>query len=144
MKLAVSKTVIISGGAPDSRWSAGGDDGSTLEATLMGKYLGVEIQVKGRNLIKHHESKMIMVATNYAHTIMGVTRTGLDRALVAHKLWECCAIPSILYCVDASVISKSCIMKLESIQHQVARFILQLPKSAAKVCGYVDAGLKLG
>ena len=33
-------------------------------------------------------------------------------------------------------------MKLESIEHQVARFILQLPKSAARVCGYVDAGLK--
>ena len=65
----------------------------------MDKYLGVEIQVKGRNLIKHNESKMITVATNYAHTIMGVTRTGLDRALVANKLWECCAIPSILYCV---------------------------------------------
>ena len=142
MRLAVSKTVIISGAAPDSRWSAGGDEGSTLEAAYMGKYLGVEIQVKGRNLIKHRESKMIMVATNYAHTIMGVTRTGLDRALVAHKLWECCAIPSILYCVDASVNTKSCIMKLERIQHQIARFILQLPKSAAKVCGYVDAGLK--
>ena len=90
----------------------------------------------------HHETKMILVATNYAHTIMGVTRTGLDRALVAHKLWECCAIPSILYCMDALVISKSCIMKLEGIQHQVTRFILQLPKSAARVCGYVDPGLK--
>ena len=33
-------------------------------------------------------------------------------------------------------------MKLEGIQHQVTRFILQLPKSAARVCGYVDAGLK--
>ena len=71
MKLAISKTVIISGGTPDSRWTAGGVDGSTLEATLMGKYLGVEIQVKGQNLIKHCESKMITVATNYAHTIMG-------------------------------------------------------------------------
>ena len=30
MKLAISKTVIISGGTPDSRWTAGGDDGSTL------------------------------------------------------------------------------------------------------------------
>ena len=101
MKLAASKTVIISGGTPDSRWTGREDVGSTLEATLMGKYLGVEIQVKGRNLIKHCESKMITVATNYVHTIMGVTRTGLNRALVAHKLWEYCAIPSILYCIDA-------------------------------------------
>ena len=45
MKLVVTKTVIISGGAASSRWSAGGDDGSNLETALMGKYLGVEIQV---------------------------------------------------------------------------------------------------
>ena len=105
-------------------WTAGGDDGSNLEATLMGKYLGVKIQVKGQNLIKHRKGKMIKVAIKYAPTIMGVTRTGLDRALVAHKLWECCAIPAVLYCSEALVISKACINKLDSIQHQLARFIL--------------------
>ena len=47
MKLAVSKTVIISGGTPNSRWTAGGDYGSNLEATQGGKYLEVEIQVIG-------------------------------------------------------------------------------------------------
>ena len=34
------------------------------------------------------------------------------------------------------------IYKLDSIQNQVARFILQIPKSASKVFGFVDAGLK--
>ena len=47
MKLVVTKTVIISGGAASSRWSAGEDDGSNLEATQGGKYLEVEIQVIG-------------------------------------------------------------------------------------------------
>ena len=37
---------------------------------------------------------MFMVATKYAHTNMGVTRTGPDRALVASKLRECCAVCS--------------------------------------------------
>ena len=51
MKLAVSKTVIISGGTPNSRWTARGDDVSSLEAVLMGKNLGVEIQVKAGILL---------------------------------------------------------------------------------------------
>ena len=66
---------------------------------------------------------------------MGVTRTGMDRILVAHKLWECCAIPEVLYCIEASVISKACIDKLDSIKHKVARFILQMPKLASHMCG---------
>ena len=131
MKLAVSKTVIISGGTSNSRWTAGGDEGNILEATLMGKYLGVEIQVKSRNLIKRRESKMITIATKYAHTIMGVTRTGLDRALVAYKLWECCTISAVLYCAEASVIFQSCVQKIDNIQRQIARFILQLPGCVA-------------
>ena len=95
MKLAVNKTVIILGGAASSRWAVGGDDCGNLEATLISKYLGIEIQVKGRNLTKqtkHCEAKMIAIATKYAHSFMGITRTGLDRALIAHKLLECCAI----------------------------------------------------
>ena len=36
---------------------------------------------------------------------MGVTRAGLDRALVAHTLWERCAIPAILYAVDALLVT---------------------------------------
>ena len=82
----------------------------------MGKYLGVEIQVKGWNLTEPCESKMITIATKYAHTIMGVTRTGLERALVAYKLWGCCAIPAVLYCAKASVISQACVQKMDSIQ----------------------------
>ena len=81
---------------------------------------------------------MIGIAQKYAYTIMGITRAGLDRALVAHTLWE----GAILYAVEAMVLSNNVIVKLDSIQHQVARFILQLPSSAAKVAGYMEAGFK--
>ena len=47
-----------------------------------------------------------------------------------------------MYCIDAPVISKTSVNKLESVQNQVARFILQTSKSMSKVCGYVDAGLR--
>ena len=86
---------------PDRAAAAGQDDGSRLEATLIIKYLSIEIQVKRRNLIKHREAKMITVVTKDAHTIMGITSPGLDRALISHKLWECRAIPSVLYCIEA-------------------------------------------
>ena len=112
-----------------------------LEAVLVGKYLDVDLQVKGRNLVKAREDKMISIAQSYAHTIMGVTRSGLDKALIVHKLWECCAIPSFLYEVEAMTITKSTIEKLEMVQSQVARVILQLPRSASKVAGFMDAGL---
>ena len=85
---------------------------------------------------------MVCVAQKYANTIMGVTIAGLDRSLVAHTLWERCAIPAILYAVEAMVLSNGVTRKLDSIQHQVARFILQLPSSSSKVAGYMDAGFK--
>ena len=84
---------------------------------------------------------MISIAQSYANTIMGVSRSGLDKALIVRKLWECCAIPSFLYGVEAMLISKTTIEKLEMVQSQVARVILQLPRSASKVSGFTDAGL---
>ena len=73
---------------------------------------------------------------------MGVTRSGLDRTLVTHTLWERCAIPAILYAVESIVLSNGVTRKLDSIQHQVARFILQRPSSSSKVAKYMDAGFK--
>ena len=85
MRLSIEKTVILSNGQEGQVWKVelGTPD---LEATLVGKYLGVDVQVKGRNLVKAREERMLKIAQNYANTIMGVTRAGLDRALVAHTL----------------------------------------------------------
>ena len=94
-KLVVSKTIILSNGPNNSSWSVSEDE-LELEALLVGKYLGVDIQVKGQNLVKAREERMITVARSYTHTIIGLTWSGLDRALIARKLWECCAIPAVL------------------------------------------------
>ena len=126
MKLAVSKTIILTPGPNNSSWLAS-EDKLELEALLVGKYMGVDIQVKGRNLVKAREERMLTVARSYAHTIIGLTQSGLDRAIIAHKLWECCAIPAVLYGTEAMIISATTVRALERIQGQVARFILQLP-----------------
>lgn len=73
-------------------------DNPSLEAVLVGKYLGIEIQ--GR------EEKMVAVAHEYANAIIGLSRNGLDRAMAAHALWERCKIPAILYCSKARVLSR--------------------------------------
>ena len=140
MKLLVEKTVILSSGPVGGRWVVSGDEPS-LEASLIAKYLGVDLSIRGRNLVKPPEARMISTARAYAHTIMGCTRTGLDRSATAQRLWECCAIPAILYAVEAMVVSKATVAELEKIQSSIARFILQVPRSTSKVIGYTDAGL---
>ena len=91
------KTVILSYGTNQISWRVS-DSGPDLEAALVAKYLGVDITVQGRNLIKPRESIMIGSARAYAHTIMGCTHWGLDRSLTAYKLWECCAVPQ--FCME--------------------------------------------
>ena len=113
-----------------------------LEAVIASKYIGIDIQFKGRNLIKEGEVWMIKSALKYSHTIKGFSRVGQDKAQVASLLWERCAVPAILYATEAMNISKTTIAELNRIQNLVDRFILQLPKSAAIAAVYVDGGMK--
>ena len=54
MKLSIEKTIIPSNGPKGQVWKV--EQGtSDLEAALVGKYLGVNIQVKGTNIIKARE-----------------------------------------------------------------------------------------
>ena len=97
----------------------------------LSKYLGIDIQVKGLNFVKSRETRMVAMARSYADTIVRLTRSDLNRALIARKLWECSTIPVILYSTEAMTITATTVTALESIQVQVARFILQLPLSEA-------------
>jgi hypothetical protein len=58
----------------------------------------------------------------------------------SYTLWERCAVSAILYDTEAMVLSKVVLEKLDQILHIVARYILQLPKSLARVGGALDAG----
>ena len=102
MKLAVDKTFMLSSGPNNSSWKLS-DYEPSLEVWLVAKYLGIELCIKGRNLIKSRERAMVKAARNYARTILGCTKLGLDRAVMAH-LWESCAIPSIFYASESMVV----------------------------------------
>ena len=102
MKLSVSKTFIFSNGVQGVCWSLG-DDGPDLEETLSAKYLGIDIQVRGRNLVSNRERIMKSTVQRYAYAILGLSRCGLDRSMLARVLWERCAIPAILYGSDTMI-----------------------------------------
>ena len=104
MTLATSKTYIISNATYDINWSVNSE---TIEEILVAKYLGVKLQLRGRNIIGQYEEIMINRAMSYAYAIMNLTRGGLDRALIAKRVWETCAIPAILYCAEALTIKKA-------------------------------------
>ena len=128
MKLATSKTYILTNAPNETSWKV---DNATIEVT---------IQVRGRSMIGVYEKDMIRKATNYAYAIMNLSRGVLDRAMVAKRLWESCAIPSILYCVEAVTLKKDTVVELERLQGLVGTFILQIPSSSFKVLTWIDAG----
>ena len=61
MKLAVEKTVMLSTGTGNVSWKIS-DTEPNLEAALVAKYLGVEVGVEGRNMVKARQAKMITTA----------------------------------------------------------------------------------
>ena len=103
MTLSTSKTYILTNSRNQGSWKV---EEETIEEILIAKYLGVSIQVRGRSMVGKYESDIIRRATNCAFSIMNLTRGSMDRSLVARRLWEACAIPSILYCSEAMVFTR--------------------------------------
>ena len=56
-------------------------------------------------MIGQYEETMIKRAMIYVYTIMKLRGGGLDRALIAKRVWESCAIPAILYCVEGEALT---------------------------------------
>ena len=80
MILLIPKTYILTNAQYNVSWSI---DNATIEDVLVAKYLGWNIRVRGRNLVGLYEADMVKRAKNYAYTVMNLTITGLDRAVVA-------------------------------------------------------------
>ena len=66
LKLAVSKTFLLTTGPRGKNWKIG-SNGESLTETIMAKYLGVNIQLRGRNLVGR-EKDMIATAKKYAYS----------------------------------------------------------------------------
>ena len=139
MQLSVEKTHILTTGPKDKWWRV--DRSSEgIKETLAAKYLGVVVQLRGRNTMRR-EKDLLNTARRTAHAILSLTRAGLDRARVARILWESCALPTCLYGVEAMSLKKETVAELEKIQTLIGNFILQVPVSTSKVASWLDAGL---
>ena len=58
----------------DVNWSVNSE---TIEEILVANYLGVKIQLRGRNIIGQYEEIMIKRTMSYAYTILSLTRGGV-------------------------------------------------------------------
>ena len=103
MTLSIPKTYIHMNTPYKVAWTI---NDTTVEEVLVAKYLRVQIRVNGCNLVGLHGSEIVKRAQNNAFTTMNLTHTGLDRALIACTVWEVCASPAILYCMEAMCISQ--------------------------------------
>ena len=93
---------------------------------MVAKYLGINIQVRGRHILQQ-EKDIVSTAKRYAFSILGMTRAGLDRSRTARMLWESCAIPAILYASEAMTLGEGVVKELEKIQGVIGKFIIQVP-----------------
>ena len=140
LTLSLNKSHIMTNNDFINSWKVG-PQGETIEESITAKYLGIDVTLNHRNITFYREEKVIKEAKAKAHTIQGLTRSGLERANLTKELWEKCAVPSILYCSETLLISKQTINKLETVQNQISRFILQIPPSSANIMVWTDAGL---
>ena len=60
--------------------------------------------------------------------------------MVAHTMWETCAIPGILYATDCLPLTQSTIAELDRIQSSVAKFILQIHPSSSNIGADIEVG----
>ena len=63
MKLAVLKTFIFTNSTNPVDWSV---DDETIEEVMSAKYLGVNMQIRGRNMVGQYEAVMLKRATGCA------------------------------------------------------------------------------
>ena len=75
MKLTVTKTFILTNAQGYMDLTV---DDVTIEVVLVAKYLGVDIQVRGCNIVRHYEAMILKRANIYAKAIMNLFRAGQD------------------------------------------------------------------
>ena len=114
----------------------------TLEEVLCFKYLGVSISCSPYSMFKKYNELVKKRSQSYLASVMSLVKTGPDRTELAHTLWTRCALPSILYGCEVMPLTQDAINVVEKCQHQVGKFMLQLPRSSANVSASIDAGLK--
>ena len=142
MRLSESKT-YISTLSEENNWRCENHEGSTMEfqESMMFSYLGLDFHIKGRDFLMDQYKRMLSKAEKYRHAILNTTRESLDRSLVAHSLWESCAVPAIMYGAEACILSEKTLKNLDEKQRSIAAFITGLSIKGGNTALTVESGL---
>ena len=145
LNISPSKSKILHHDAKTGKTSfsdAGNPQPITLDNVVAFKYLGVYVSSSPYSLFKDFNESVKKKAHSYVASVLSMAKTGPDRSNMAYTTWTCIALPSILYGAKVMPLTQETISTLEQCQNQIARFMLQLPKSSAKVSTSLDAGLR--
>ena len=144
LKLVVSeeKSQIVS--PTDDDWELVGEDGlvKTLKQVMQYKYLGVETFSSIFRTFSAKQKKCVQTAKRYLHACIHLGKCGSDLIKIAMTTWESVAVPSILYGCESVIFCETKIAELESIQSQVAKRILGVPKNTSNLCAQTELGFK--
>lgn len=116
-------------------------------------YLGISISNE-RNIFKKFIDMKIQKAKGYKYWINSILRKKVLKALIGKVLWKGSILPTILHGAQAIYWNRKQIKEMDSIQRQIMKMILNMPKHTANayIQGemgitnhfYRDIKLKLG
>ena len=144
LKISETKSKILDSKEQDgeSIFIIDDSDTITLDHVISFKYLGVPLNSMPRRFFSDYNEQVKRRAQAYLGRVMSLSKSGPDRAELAHALWTQVAIPSILYGCEVCPLTETTIEEVEKCQNTVGKFMLQLPRSSANVAVNLDAGLK--
>ena len=112
----------------------------TLDNVVAFKYLGIHVSSSPYSLFKDYNTNVKTKAQRYLTSVLSISKTGPDRSEMAYMTWSRIALPSILYGSEVMPLTQDTINIIEKYQSQIAKFMLQIPRSSASVSTHLDAG----
>ena len=113
-----------------------------FEMVCFYKYLGVQIEARPTALYyKAYEQVIVKKAKKYVNLIRVKSRAYPDVGAAAQQLWESVALPSILYGMESTAVSRVTLNTLDSLQARIGKYILQVPRCTQNVCAVVGCDL---
>ena len=144
MKISVKKTQVISPDSKEEWFLINQETGQKEEIKSVAeyRYLGIDQGRDERETSANKSRTMVAKAESYKGSILRLKQTVPDQVESYRAIWEGVALPSILYGVEALLVSQEIIEALDKIQAQVAKALLGVGVSSANVVAEVELGFK--
>ena len=145
LDISKSKSKIMNHDSSTGQTTFQGSDDApslTLENVVYFKYLGITVSSSPYSLFKNYNESVKKKALSYLSSVLSMSKSGPDRSEMAYMTWTHIAIPAILYGSEVMPLTQDTISTIEMCQTQIAKFMLQIPRSSASVSSNLDAGFQ--